>query len=319
MSTSGSYDLTTTRNAIIARAARQTGAIRAGETMGSQEVTDFSEALNAMVKRWSATPGMHVWTKREATLFPQVEQASYAIATSGADHCTASYVAMTLSAAAASGATSLSIASTTGVTVADYLGIILDDGTVQWTTVSAKTSTTITPTTALTGAASSGNAVYTYTTKLVRPLGIAKHEGAIRRYNIASSFETPIGPGIARGDYYSLPNKAQTGTINQLFYDPQLGTGYIYLWNPPSTVRDLVKFTALLPIMDFDSAADNPDFPQEWYDPLVWNLALEMAVEYDVPPQRYAIIQSNAERFLDDVGGFDREAESLMAQPDLGP
>ena len=67
MAVSTSIDFTRTRDQIIARAGRLTGAIRAGETMGSQEVTDFAEALNAMVKRWAATPGLQVWCTSEAT------------------------------------------------------------------------------------------------------------------------------------------------------------------------------------------------------------------------------------------------------------
>ena len=302
MATSSSSDFTRTRDQIIARAGRIIGAFKAGETMGAQEVTDFAEALNGMVKRWSATPGMHVWTVTEATLFPQASQSQYALSVSGADHCTSGYVAMTLSAAAASGATSLSVASTTGVTVGDYLGIVLASGAMQWTTVSAKTSTTLTPTTALTGAASSGAAVYTYTTKIVRPLKIVDW----RRYSISDGTDSSGTKPIARLDYQALPNKAQTGTISQIFYDPQLSTGYLYLWNPPATVTDLVKFTWHRPIQDFDNASDNPDLPQEWLDVLAWNLADVMAMEYDVPAERADRISVRAMKMLEDVGGFDR-------------
>lgn len=317
MTTSGSSDFTRTRDQIIARSGRLIGAFKAGETMGSQEVTDFSEALNAMVKRWSVTPGMHVWTTTEATLFPQASQASYALAVDGTDHCTSSYVAMALSAAAASAAVSLSVASTTGVTVGDYLGIVLASGSMQWTTVNAKTSTTLTPTAALTGAASSGAAVYTYTSKIVRPLKIVDW----RRYTIASAIETSGTKPIARLDYMALPNKPQTGIVNQIFYDPQLGTGVLYLWSPPTTVTDLVKFTWHRPIMDFDSAADTPDFPQEWFDPIVYNLAVAMAPEYDVPRERMEGqfgIGTLAAIYLDGVAGFDREAEAFFMQPDMG-
>lgn len=319
MTTSGSSTFNRTRDQIIARAGRIIGAFKSGETMGSQEVTDFAEALNAMVKRWSATPGLHVWATSEATLFPQASQSTYALAVNGADHCTSSYVGMALTAAVASGGASLPVASTTGVTNGDYLGVILSSGAFQWTTVSSHTGTAIVPTASLTGAASSGAAVYAYTNKIVRPLGLPNHWAAVRRYGIASGQETPIGPPIARLDYRGLPSKAQTGIINQAFYDPQLTTGYMYLWQPPATVTDLVNFTWRRPLQDFLVASDNPDLPQEWLDTLAFNLADIVSPEYDVPAERADRIQARAAQLLSDVGGFDREAESLLMQVDMGP
>ncbi len=71
--------------------------------------------------------------------------------------------------------------------------------------------------------------------------------------------------------------------------------------------------------MDFDNASDNPDLPQEWFDVLAFNLALNMAPEYDVPAERFDRIATIATKYLDDVAGFDREAESIFAEPDMGP
>lgn len=315
MAVSGSSDFTRTRDQIISRALRICGAVKAGETPGAQEVTDAAEALNAMVKRWSATPGMHVWCTAEGTLFPQASQSRYALALAGADHATETYYATELSVAAASGDTVLSADSTSNMTVSDNIGVVLDSGSMQWTTISSKTSTTVTIATALTGAAAAGNAVFNYTTKIVRPLKIVD----ARRYNISSGIETPIAPMLARLDYQALPNKAQTGTINQAFYDPQLSTGYFYLWNPPSTVTDLVKFAWHRPIQDFDAASNNPDLPQEWIDPLVWGLADLMCDEYDVPLDKANRIAARAAGYLSDVAGFDREAESIVFGAEMGP
>lgn len=317
MSTSGSSDFTRTRNQIISRAARQINAIRAGSTLKAQEVSDWSEALNAMVKRWQAT-GIHVWTTTEGTLFPQASQIRYGLSSSSTDHATASYVATNLSAAVASGATTLAVDAITGIASGDNVGVVLSDGTLYWTTVNgAPASLTITLTAGLTGAASDNAAVFAYTTKIVRPLKIVD----ARTYNISSALETPIseydGGLMARRDYQNLPNKSQTGTITSAFYDPQLSTGYLYLWSPPATVTDLVKFTWHRPIQDFDSASDNPDLPQEWIDPLVFNLAMVMAPEYQVPMETFNMVASMAQTFLDAVGGYDREAESVTFGVDM--
>ena len=309
MATSSSSDFNRTRDQIIARAGRIIGAFKAGETMGAQEVTDFSEALNAMVKRWSATPGMLTWAMSEATLFPQAAQSQYAVAVNGADHCTLSYYATTISSTEAGGQTVLSVTATTGMTVADYIGVVLDTGSMQWSTISSKTSNTVTIADALTSQAAAGNAVFSYTTKIPRPMRLLDKPGAVRRYDIASGIEIPIGPPMARSDYQMLTNKSQSGIVNRVFYDPQLSTGYLYLWSPPRTVTSLVKFTFQRPIQDFDAAADNPDLPQEWIDPLVWNLADVLAMEYDVPAERADRISVRAAKYLSDVSGPDREPE----------
>lgn len=316
MTTSGSSDFNRTRNQIIHRAGRLVGAVRAGSTMKDKDVSDFSEALNAMVKRWSATPGMHVWTITDATLFPQVDQVKYALGTGSTDHATETYYATEISSGGeASGQTILSVESTTNINVSDYIGIVVDDGTIHWSTVASKTASTVTIATAIDDAAAAGNAVFTYMTKIVRPLKITD----ARLYTVSDARETPIDM-IARRDYRELPNKTQSGAINQAFYDPQLTLGYIHLWNPPSAVTDLVKFTWHRPIQDFDAAGDNPDLPAEWIDAMVYNLALQMAPEYETPRDKINGpfgIGAMAVKYLDDVAGFDREAESVFFQPDM--
>lgn len=311
MATSGSTNFTATRNQICRMAALQVNAIGASGTMGSQMIDDFVFALNAMVKGWQAG-GIRVWTIAEGVLFPAVSQVKYGMGTGATDHVTQVYYETAITADEAAGQTILSVDSTTNITAADNIGICLDDGSIQWTTVSSKTSSTVTIASALTDSAAADQPVFTYTTKIMRPLKIIR----ARRYNIADARDTPMEV-ISRQAYYDMPNKTDTGQINSLFYDPLNNTGYAYLWNPVNPVEDLVKFTFYRPIEDFDAAADNPDLPQEWIAPLYWNLAKEMSVQYPVKPDIYQRIVANAAYWLDEVSSFNREAESIFAQPDM--
>jgi hypothetical protein len=319
MTVSNSSDFNRTRDQICVRALRICGVVKAGETPNAHLLNDTAEALNAMVKRWQKKPNLKVWTVTEGTLFPQASQARYALASSSTDHATETFYQTTISVTEASGQTTISVTSTADMTVADNIGIAVDDGTIHWSTVASKTSSTVTINDALDDDATAGNAVFNYTTKLVRPLKIVD----ARRYNIASGLETSIGDTqgslMARLDYQALPNKAQTGTINRAFYDPQRDTGYLSLWQPPTTVTELVKFTFHRPIMDFDAAGDNPDLPPEWIDALVFNLAAAIMVEHDAPMERQTSIATQAASYLDDVAGDDREQESLFMQADMGP
>lgn len=314
VSTSSTY--TQTRDQIIARAGRLVGAIKAGETMGAQEVSDFATAANGMVKHWE-TSGIHVWAVEEATLFPQPNQFRYAVGGTSTDHIadTTLYVSTTSTAPIAVGATSLALTSISGMASGDNIGIVQSDGSIYWTTINGvpangAVSLAVGPTV---GAAAGAN-VYTYTLNIVRPLRVPD----CRRLNISSNLVTPLKM-ISRLDYQALPNKTQAGQINQGFYDAQLTTGYINIWQPLNTVTDLFQFTWHRPIHNFDIASNQPDLPDEWNQTLAYNLAWIMAPEYDCPPDRFQQIGMMAKQFLDEVGGYDREYESLLMGVDFYP
>lgn len=311
MATSGVSTFNATRNEIIRQAALLVNAIGAGQTMGAPMLNDFAFALNAMVKRWSST-GLHVWTTTEGVLFPQPGQIKYGAGGGATDHITTQYNATTISADEAVGQTVIGLTSTSDIAINDFIGITLDDGTLQWTTVTVVGASTVTILAALTDSAAALNGVYTYTNKIGRPLKVV---GA-RRYSIESGADTPIGV-TARMDYLALPIKTEAGSINQMFYDAQLSTGYFYIWQVPATATELLKFTWHRPIEDFVTAGDNPDLPQEWIQTLYFNLAAVMLAQFPVPPQRMDLIMSQAEQYLDDLRGFDRENESIFFQPNF--
>lgn len=313
MATSGSSDFNSTCSEIIKDAARKVRALRGGQTaLAAGVMLDWRRALNQMVKTWQAE-GLHVWTVSEATLFPQAEQVSYGAGASATDHITQTFVQTEISADEASGQTVISVDSVTGISANDHIGIVVDDGTIHWSTVSGTPSTTVTIADALDDSASSGNAVFAYTSRIVRPLRIVD----ARRHNIDSADDTPIEV-VARLDYQALSRKTETGTISQLFYDRQLGAGSVKLWQPPDTVEDIVKFTWWRPIEDFDAAGNNPDLPQEWIGCLMWNLALWMAPEYPVSTELFAIIKQMADDTKATMMGFDREEESVRFGVNMG-
>jgi hypothetical protein len=66
-------------------------------------------------------------------------------------------------------------------------------------------------------------------------------------------------------------------------------------------VTNAIKMTWWRPVQDFTSAATTPDLPQEWGLALIWNLAKEMGPEFDVTPNRWAMIKEMAAGHLDNV------------------
>ena len=315
MTTSGTATFTYNRDQIIKMAYRKLGVINASETPGPQMIQDASDALNLWVKALNAT-GLHIWTETEATVFLQPGQNTYTLGSGSTDHATDTYTATTLASAAASGSGNISVTSASGFTTAYNVGVVLDSGSIFWTTQNGAASGTSIPLTAnLTGSASAGNAVYVYQTNIIRPLRVV----SCRRYNFASAIDTQMIQ-LSRIDYRNQPNKTTTGVPTMTFYDPRGGAntqGTLAVWPTPGDATNAVKMTWWRPVQDFTSAANTPDLPQEWGLALVWNLAKEMGPEFDITPNRFAMIEKMAAGHLDNVSGWDREPESYLFGQDL--
>lgn len=309
MASSGSIDFNQTKSEIIKDAMLDCGAIAAGETPDADESADVSRALNRMVKGWH-TQGIHLWTWRELTLFLVKSQVQYALGTGG-DHATLTAVKTELAADAATSATSLTVDSITGISAGDNIGVELDDGTLHWDTQSGSpSSSTLTLTTGLASAASTDNHVYAYTTLIDRPLRITN----VRRRDEAGN-DIPILT-FSREEYFDTPNKSAQSATTQVYYDPKLTNGQMYLWPAPNTVRDRILADGAFPIEDFDAAGDNPDFPQEWLNALVKNLAFNIANQFSTPDNLYLRIKSEAFETLEAVKDWDQEPEDTYFQPE---
>lgn len=315
MASSGSVDFTRTRNQIIKAALRKLGVITSGETPDSQTIDDGAEALNALVKELQAS-GIHLWTVSEARLFLQPSQTSYSLGPTSTDNATllSDVVQVELAADAASGASTITVDDDDDIADNDYIGIVVDDGTTHWTQVNGTpASNVVTLDTALDDSATSGAYVFAYTTKLQRPLRIPH----ARRLDLSASLETAMTPALSRLDYRSIPNKTATGIPTQFYYDPQLGNGVLHVWPVVTDSETAINFTFYRPIEDFDAQGNTPDLPQEWISTLVYLLAVDLAPEFDVNPQRFTMIKTEAMEKLDRVMSWDREPESVFIGVDM--
>lgn len=311
MATSGSYDFTLNRDAIITLAFQLINVYSLDETVSTTDITFASKILNGMTKLWQ-TEGIKLWKRKIGCVFTALDDYTYELGSpSGANHCTNSYVNTTISAAEALGQTVLSLTSTTGMTALDFIGIELDDGSRQWTTiVSVDSSTQVTITASLTAAAAAGNTVITYTTKLNRPLKILRGTLLDLNTNAESALQA-----LSYDDYFNTPLKTTAGSPNNYYYDKLInnaipGTATLYVFPRPNNVDKVLKFSYLDSIQDFDSATDNADFPQEWLYPLAYNLAVELCPIYG-KLQELPVLQSKADAFKSMINNFDSDNEDL--------
>jgi len=304
MAVSGSKDFTVTRSQIIEGALRKTGNYDQADAIPGEESSDAAFALNMMVKEWVAR-GIDIWLREDITVFLQPNTRQYQLGTA---HATTSYVETTLTANASASATVLTVGDTTGMTAADNIGVKLNDNSIHWgTIVSVDNPTRVTITAGLASASVSGKKVYAYTTKAGRPQRILY---AFRSDTSGQDTEITI---VGENEYQSLSNKGSAGPPVEIWYRQSLGTGTLHVWpvDGGSTFDKIVLIAQTIPD-DFDSPGDNPQFPVEWANTLVWNLAAELGSEYGLPEREQANLWRVAEFKLNEMLDYDTENASVI-------
>ena len=300
------------KTAIITRALQTINAIDLNSTVGPDEYAYASDILNLMIKKWEAQ-GMNLWKRRLGYLFTSYNTRNYELGTSGTN-ATLSYVSTTISADEASGQTTLSITSSSGMTIGDYIGIELDDGTRQWTTIaSIPDGTSVNVNNALTDEASAENTVITYTTKITRPLRILRSTVL----SLDNDSETTMGD-LSYDEYFNMPIKTTLGSPNNFYYDKLLSgsspyTGTLYLFPTPNNVNDIIVCTYQESLSDMTNTTDYSDFPQEWGYALIFNLACELAYHYGKFAELQQI-QPKADMELAIVQNFDSDDSPIRFQ-----
>lgn len=317
MAQSGSYDFSVSRDNLIESALRRIGKLGEGESASSNALTEGARLLNMIVK-FRATDGMPAWALRRGYVLPF----SGASSINTNSHVVTNYDTTTLSADSAASDTTLTVTSITGFSNADQIGIELDDGSIDWTTINGVPSgTTITITTGVTSAASSGNRIYGYTAsseRVQKPLRII----IANTLQVTDSFRNEIDV-FSRDDYYDLGNPTAEGVPNSIYYtiEPSSLTaletnGQIFVYPRFSNGKYIIEFTYHRPFQDFDASGDEPDFPQAFYLPLMLELAAHMGPEAGVPPQERAALLKEALTYWELALATIQEEGSYRIVPD---
>lgn len=129
--------------------------------------------------------------------------------------------------------------------------------------------------------------VNTYAIGTGLTINVDKPLKVIRAWNrdSASNVDIPVRV-ITHQEYDILGNKTSSGNPIQIYYEPQRDSGMLYMFPTPDAVsvaKNQIYITYQRPFEDFDASTDTPDFPQEWYDAVLYGLAVRLAPEYGVP------------------------------------
>jgi hypothetical protein len=143
-------------------------------------------------------------------------------------------------------------------------------------------------------------------------------QGFYRNTQVTPNIDIPVML-LSKQEYNVLGSKFSTGTANSIYYDVKKLNGILYVYLTPdlnSQTNLELHMIAQMPLDDINAASDIPDFPNEWMNCLVWNLADQMAIEYGVPMNYRQEIMQRASAYKSQLTDWDVEPASTFFQPD---
>jgi hypothetical protein len=309
-----------TQSEVINTAFILLGVLGTGQTLRSEDANLAATLLNMLVKSYQAQ-GLHVWTEEEAYLFlakgvpdyylgNQASSPAYACYKEGA-HITQ------LSAAPLLGDTTLNLTSSAGMTIGDYIGVVLQDFSIQWTTIATiPNGTSVTITVALTQASSVNNNVYSFTTLIDKPLRIP----SVRR--VLGTAPNPSAIAMSQyshDEYFRIPTRNLSSVPIVFYHQPRTTYSQFHIWPASNTCQTYLEITMERQLMDINTANTIPDFPDEWLEVLTYQLAVRLAPAYGREDKCNKEIAPLASVLLQQLLAWDSEVVSINLQPETKP
>lgn len=156
-----------------------------------------------------------------------------------------------------------------------------------------------------------GQAAYSIVPKILRVTSVRRRQ---------SNIDTPLNM-LSRQEYFDQPNKTESPSMPVSFYfDPQTTTGTLYLWPSPdaqAVSQYEMNYTYVRRMDSMLASNDDLDLPQEWMEPVIWNLSKRLMAQYPVNDGNQAgLILGIAKETYDNLLSWDNEPASLYMQPD---
>lgn len=323
MATSGSVDFSVTATDIILAALRKLKIVKDDVPKAySKHVVPALQELNMLVKSW-AGDGLRMWKRELVKVDLLTNKNRYTVGTYGSNIYRIKQPTEIMTAGVATDTSIYVKGVSTQFTVGDVIEIHQDDGTILTTTIASGVATsgsgvTFVITDALTDGVAAGAQVTTYAldTRVFDRVLAAHRRSESWSDNSSSTSDIPIDV-VSKEFYNARNNKRSDGPTQYVYFDRLLDAGYLYIWPEASDTDQHVYLTVHMPVEDFDSLTDSPDFPKEWYLALVYNLAYILADNYEnIDPNTLASISSKADQFYGIAAQNDSEEGSWFFQPD---
>jgi hypothetical protein len=142
----------------------------------------------------------------------------------------------------------------------------------------------------------------------------------LEAYSIPTSGNTRIDVEIiSSSEFNILPYNTSGGQPIKLNYQPFVNYGVVKIWPTPDTsvaTNYTMKLVYQAPFEYFTASTDTMDMPEEYYLPIVYNLAVLIAPEWGIPIEDRRELKKEAKEYLDAVESFGEEDASLFFQVD---
>ena len=121
---------------------------------------------------------------------------------------------------------------------------------------------------------------------------------------------------MAREDFNILPTTS-TGSPIKVNYQPFVNYGVVSLWPAPTSSNTAtVTLVYQRPYQYFTTSTETMDFPEEWYNAIIYSLAVVLAPEWGVPLQDRQVLKSEAKDYIEMAQMTGQEDGSFYLQPE---
>lgn len=309
MPTSGSINYSTSTQEIITEALELLGVLGEGEAYNTNQYESARRTLNSMVKMWQADH-LNLFAVQEGYLFLEAGRPYYDLNFVTEDLFTTNFGQRFVDGDVTAPSNTITLDDAGDAGIGFYIGIATTGTEMFWTTITNIVGNVVTIADPIDEDVSDGAPVFYFQEKANRPMRIL--EAYLHK---RSGTDIPLDI-LARVDYYTLSNKSANGQVTQVYYDPQIASGRLFVWPTSASELDYIRLIMQRTLDDFDNDTDEPDYPQEWYMPLAYNLAVALAPKYGTPQMDYTRIAQLAEAYYNTAKYWDSEQEtSIFLKP----
>ncbi|CAB4216895.1 hypothetical protein UFOVP1590_11 [uncultured Caudovirales phage] len=124
---------------------------------------------------------------------------------------------------------------------------------------------------------------------------------------------------ISQQEYNLLSSKGNSGVTNSIYLKTSATYSTVYVWLTPDTNTSTnyeLHMIVQRPLSDMNTSTATLDFPNEWFNALVWGLADELAIEFSVPANHRQEIMAKATMYRTKLEDWDQEFTPTFFQPD---
>jgi hypothetical protein len=119
-------------------------------------------------------------------------------------------------------------------------------------------------------------------------------------------------------DFNLLPRDS-VGTVVNMMYKPEINQGTVSVWPTPDASMlpgTVLSLTYQSPFEYFIAGVDTPDFPEEWNNALIYQLALSLSDENGTPIQKQQWLERQADKHISTALSGGTEDASMYIQRD---